>query len=228
MCCQAASVHLGVLHLVGTIRGAKGADALWEDGMFSFKGKHKLLHVVDWEPGCISATEGYLSPVRLFYTKSGATCREPGIAGGSRHRSRSTRRRNRRLRTVCTCTSCFTRRWHSGRTTAPRYETGEATNCWWSVRVEMVDLLVCCPTFIFVFFSCQEKSRAAGLSSGWPVLHEMGSRKMETGESVVFDHNMSWASFLWAQGLKKKRQEEICLGLETCIFFKKQFCEHLW
>ncbi len=44
-------------------------------------------------------------------------------------------------------------------------------------------------------FACQERARAAGLSSRWPALHEMGCGKMEKGDcsicSVQFAQHVS-------------------------------------
>lgn len=58
--------------------------------------------------------------------RNDATCREPGLTGGKGQSSRSTRRKKRKLQTICTCAEFSTRRWHSGRTTVMRFETGEA------------------------------------------------------------------------------------------------------
>lgn len=167
-CYQAASVQLGVLHLVGAVRETQRGDAFWANGMPAENGNTNFVVII------VSDVDRQLAVIRPFFMRSEATCREPGLAGGNAQSSRSTRRRNRKLRSVCICTGFFTRRWRSGRTTALRYETGEANlvllKCL-SIKGELSVLL----TNRFVhLFGCQEEQRAAGLSSGWPVLHEMG------------------------------------------------------
>jgi len=41
-CFQAASVHLGVLHVVGTVRETQRGDALWANGMPAADGNHSV------------------------------------------------------------------------------------------------------------------------------------------------------------------------------------------
>lgn len=120
LCYQATSVQLGVLHLVGADWETQGGDAFRANGTPALNRNTNIVIII------VSNADRKLTVIRPFFTRREATCRERGLAGGNAQSSRSMRRRNGRLQTVCMCTDFFTRHWHSGRTTALRYKTGEA------------------------------------------------------------------------------------------------------
>lgn len=145
--------------------------------------------------------------IRQFYTRSSAACREPGVAGDSGQSSGSRRRRNGKPQSACTYTGCFAKQWHSGRTTAPRYDTGEANVALWSVWVEW---LVCWLNSYFVNTFClhvrrnqeQQACRQGDLRCmRWAV--EKWKQVTALSCLHICSHNVWWEQYLYAQGLKK-------------------------